>query len=50
MRWPFARTVSEDAAPVTQVDELSTRLREEQESNLLLTEQLVELTARDCRR
>jgi hypothetical protein len=27
------------------VDELATRLREEQESNLLLTEQLVELTA-----
>jgi hypothetical protein len=46
MRWPFARTISEDAGqPVTQVDELATRLREEQESNLLLTEQLVQLTA-----
>lgn len=47
MRWPFAtRPISESAKPVTgQVDELATRLREEQESNLILQEQLVELTA-----
>jgi len=45
MRLPFTRTVAEDAPTTTQIDELSTRLREEQESNLLLTEQLTELTA-----
>lgn len=46
MRNPFTRTVSEaaDQKPPTQIDELSTQLREEQESNLLLQEQLAELT------
>lgn len=46
MRWPFAtRIVSEADTAANPVDQLSTRLREEQESNLLLTEQLLELTS-----
>lgn len=47
MRWPFARTVSEaDTGPaLSSTDQLAERLRAEQDTNLLLQEQLVELTA-----
>lgn len=45
MRWPFARPISEAETALSPVDELSDRLRAEQDTNLLLQEQLAELTA-----
>ncbi len=47
MRWPFARSVSEaEAAPaLSPTDELAEQLRAEQDTNLMLQERLVELTA-----
>lgn len=46
MRWPFATRVSETPDPgATRIDELAEQLRGEQESNLILTEQLMELTS-----
>jgi len=43
MRLPFTRVAEADPG-TTQIDELSEHLRQEQESNLLLVEQLLELT------
>jgi hypothetical protein len=42
-RW-FGRTVSEEAPSPVRIDQLATRLREEQDTNLMLQEQLLELT------
>lgn len=47
MRWPFARTVSEidDRPAVSSTDTFAEQLRAEQDTNLMLQERLVELTA-----
>ena len=43
MRWPFVRT--EDRPLLSPTDQLAERLRAEQDTNLMLQEQLVDLTA-----
>lgn len=45
MRLPFTRTVSEQSAPPSERDQLAEALRQEQDTNLHLQEQLLELTA-----